>query len=335
MTADITFHYPPELFNLLVDTVPVLNRSKKDVLLFFCWGRASVSRPGAAFVVGLVGVVDRVNETLANRAADHLLAWPRHYDLDAVLVLAIKSLIAAKRKAGCAFEVLHAASVAHLEARIAEPLEAPTDWVRPNRIDCQCAHCTELSRFLADATSAIWTLRAAERMRRHVEDEIRHALEPMSIRTLSDAARPTHWFAPRTERATSAASHCASKIWQTSRSWKDCTGETSGVANDACAYAHRSAQSICQQCRCFGQCIRTVGIGNWQGSISGVQDPVPWVEYRYAGGNEFAGIAADDDEIHQRCQCGDQQIRLGKRMSLLPTGFQHQTPSQQCILRDG
>ena len=35
MTADITFHYPPELFNLLVDTIPLLNRSKKDVLLFF------------------------------------------------------------------------------------------------------------------------------------------------------------------------------------------------------------------------------------------------------------------------------------------------------------
>jgi restriction system protein len=35
MTADITFQYPPELFNLLVDTVPLLNRSKKDVLLFF------------------------------------------------------------------------------------------------------------------------------------------------------------------------------------------------------------------------------------------------------------------------------------------------------------
>ncbi|GAB6053106.1 restriction endonuclease [Magnetospira thiophila] len=33
--ADITFHYPPELFNLLVDAIPLLNRSKKDVLLFF------------------------------------------------------------------------------------------------------------------------------------------------------------------------------------------------------------------------------------------------------------------------------------------------------------
>jgi restriction system protein len=35
MQVDITFHYPPELFNLLVDAIPVLNKTKKDVLLFF------------------------------------------------------------------------------------------------------------------------------------------------------------------------------------------------------------------------------------------------------------------------------------------------------------
>jgi restriction system protein len=32
---DITYHYPPELFNLLIDTIPRLNRSKKNLLLFF------------------------------------------------------------------------------------------------------------------------------------------------------------------------------------------------------------------------------------------------------------------------------------------------------------
>lgn len=32
---DIVFHYPPELFNLLVDTIPLLCRSKTDVLTFF------------------------------------------------------------------------------------------------------------------------------------------------------------------------------------------------------------------------------------------------------------------------------------------------------------
>jgi len=35
MTADITYHYPPELFNLLVDVIPLLNKTKKDLLLFF------------------------------------------------------------------------------------------------------------------------------------------------------------------------------------------------------------------------------------------------------------------------------------------------------------
>ena len=32
---NITFHYPPELFNLLVDTIPLLCRTKGGVLLFF------------------------------------------------------------------------------------------------------------------------------------------------------------------------------------------------------------------------------------------------------------------------------------------------------------
>ena len=35
MTADITFQYPPELFNLMVDAIPTLNKSKRDVCLFF------------------------------------------------------------------------------------------------------------------------------------------------------------------------------------------------------------------------------------------------------------------------------------------------------------
>ncbi|WP_211373250.1 restriction endonuclease [Paenibacillus faecis] len=32
---NITYHYPPELMGLLIDTVPLLNRSKRDVILFF------------------------------------------------------------------------------------------------------------------------------------------------------------------------------------------------------------------------------------------------------------------------------------------------------------
>lgn len=35
LSINIIFHYPPELLNLLVDTIPLLCRSKKDVFLFF------------------------------------------------------------------------------------------------------------------------------------------------------------------------------------------------------------------------------------------------------------------------------------------------------------
>lgn len=35
MKQNDVFHYPPDLFELLAQTIPVLNRSKKSVLLFF------------------------------------------------------------------------------------------------------------------------------------------------------------------------------------------------------------------------------------------------------------------------------------------------------------
>lgn len=38
---DTGYHYPPELLNLLVDTIPLLCRSKNDVLLFFRGGGVS------------------------------------------------------------------------------------------------------------------------------------------------------------------------------------------------------------------------------------------------------------------------------------------------------
>jgi restriction system protein len=51
-----TFHYPPELFNLLVDAIPLLNRSKRDILIFF---RGS----GVSDVI-----LEDLNETLRNNS---------------------------------------------------------------------------------------------------------------------------------------------------------------------------------------------------------------------------------------------------------------------------
>ena len=35
MSSEIIHHYPPELLRLLIDTLPLLCRSKQDVLMFF------------------------------------------------------------------------------------------------------------------------------------------------------------------------------------------------------------------------------------------------------------------------------------------------------------
>lgn len=35
MNNDLAFHYPPDLFNLLVEAVPLLNKTKPDVFIFF------------------------------------------------------------------------------------------------------------------------------------------------------------------------------------------------------------------------------------------------------------------------------------------------------------
>jgi predicted 2-oxoglutarate/Fe(II)-dependent dioxygenase YbiX len=148
------------------------------------WGRPSGGRPDAAFTVHLVDVVDRVDLGLAKKTVAHVLAWPRHFDLDRVLVPAAKGLIQSKRRSGPAFDAVHEAAVAHLETRIAEPLEPPLDWMRPSGIGCRCQHCTELSEFLADRSRENWTLRAAQQVRTHVEAEIRRASADVDTETL-------------------------------------------------------------------------------------------------------------------------------------------------------
>jgi hypothetical protein len=86
-------------------------------------------------------------------------------------------------RAGAAMESLLAACLAHLEARAAEPLEAPGDWSRDSAIRCKCEHCTALGRFLASPTSETWTLKAAEQVRGHVEGEIKKARADLDTRT--------------------------------------------------------------------------------------------------------------------------------------------------------
>jgi hypothetical protein len=79
----------------------------------------------AGFVVDLLTATSRIDVGLAARAIEHLLAWPKTYKLDGVLVpaaLAIAKLV--EDKAWPAVGRLHEAALDHLRRRIAQPLEA-------------------------------------------------------------------------------------------------------------------------------------------------------------------------------------------------------------------
>ncbi|MBM4258015.1 MAG: 2OG-Fe(II) oxygenase [Deltaproteobacteria bacterium] len=136
------------------------------------WIRALPVEPGS--LIDLVTALGQIDAALANQVADHILAWPKTYDPDAVLIPTVLGLIGTTApKAQAAIQRLRSAALEHLRARIATPLEPPRDWARASKIACTCAHCRELSTFLKDPKQKQWTLKAPETGRRHVEDSIR------------------------------------------------------------------------------------------------------------------------------------------------------------------
>ncbi len=138
------------------------------------WSRTLPVEPG--FIDDLLTALGQINAALADRAADHILARPKTYEPDAVLIPAVLGLTArAASRDVAAVQRLRTAGLEHLRARIAEPLEPPGDWARASAIACSCAHCRELSHFLADPDRQTWTFKAAETGRRHVEESSRRS----------------------------------------------------------------------------------------------------------------------------------------------------------------
>jgi predicted 2-oxoglutarate/Fe(II)-dependent dioxygenase YbiX len=128
---------------------------------------------GPDFVVDLFTALARIHAPLADRAASHMLACPSTYAFDTILVPAVRDLLGSNDVARmAAVQRLRVACVAHLDARVAEPLEAPRDWQRASTLGCKCPHCAELSRFLEDPQTSRWVFRANEGDRSHVESTI-------------------------------------------------------------------------------------------------------------------------------------------------------------------
>jgi hypothetical protein len=146
------------------------------------WRRGPGVEPG--FIVDLLTALGQIDDALTGRAADHILAWPKSYGLDTVLVPAVRRLLGSSTIRGsAAVQRLRTACLDHLRARIAQPLEAPKDWRRANALACSCRHCAELGHFLADPERRMWTFKAAEAARGHIEGTISRARCDLDLTT--------------------------------------------------------------------------------------------------------------------------------------------------------
>lgn len=137
------------------------------------WARPSTMAP--RFVVDLLTATSRIDAGLAKRAIEHVLAWPRTYKPDGVVVPAALALARQKESAEWpAAGRLRQAALDHLRERIALPLEAPRDWARPNPLECKCPDCRQLGAFLRDPAKRQWLFRAPQLQRSHVEASVRN-----------------------------------------------------------------------------------------------------------------------------------------------------------------
>lgn len=128
------------------------------------------------FLVDLLAAMSRIDAALAARAIEHVLAWPKTYTPDGVLVPAARALVELAKDAGWpAVDRLRKAALDHLHKRIALPLEPPRDWARPNPLTCKCTECRALGTFLAARDQQQWRLKAIQERRLHVEQSAKRA----------------------------------------------------------------------------------------------------------------------------------------------------------------
>jgi hypothetical protein len=140
------------------------------------------SRIDAGVVADLLRALTAIDPGLSTSATDHMLAWPRTFDFDTILVPAAKMSAQTAAAAGAAR--LRDACVAHLRARVALPLAPPSDWRRTSKLGCVCEDCRRLAEFLEDPALETWSFKAAQPARSHVESTIRRAECDLACQTV-------------------------------------------------------------------------------------------------------------------------------------------------------
>lgn len=156
----------------------------------------------AELIVDLLTALDKLGATtLAERAVAHMLSDQNTYSMDMMVIPAMMILADARQASdSVAIRCLRSACLAYLNVRIAEPLAAPHNFVRPCAITCRCEHCAELGRFLVNAGREQWAFKAAEQHRKHVEATIRRGDCDLDV-TLSTIGRPYSLIATKNQRS--------------------------------------------------------------------------------------------------------------------------------------
>ena len=127
----------------LIDALPGDPTKREQV---GTWTRPTPVKPG--FVVDLLTATSRIDAGLAARAIEHLLAWPKTYKPDDVLVPAARAFAElAESELGRRW----GGSEARLSTTCAGA--SPTagsarDWTRTNLLKCTCGDCRGLGAFL-------------------------------------------------------------------------------------------------------------------------------------------------------------------------------------------
>jgi predicted 2-oxoglutarate/Fe(II)-dependent dioxygenase YbiX len=144
------------------------------------WGRREPLTP--AQLAEALGALTQIDANLAGQAVTGWLGLPEVYDPDALLLPAALLLKESGTDAAAPARLIEAV-LAHLDARIALPLEPPADWTRDATLPCACPHCQGLSRFLAAPGERVWPFRAVQADRTHVESIVQRARCDLDLRT--------------------------------------------------------------------------------------------------------------------------------------------------------
>ncbi len=157
----------PELLELLLANMPSLTKEGKPA-----W---KVSKISVETLIQFMTLLVRYNPQGTDRLARHLLEDASSlYPLDACIIplmVGLKGVFPALDHP--ALQTLHQNCLKHLQTRMAESQQAPSDLSRAAVITCRCENCQSLNRFLTEPDQNVWTIGSNNDVREHVIHSIK------------------------------------------------------------------------------------------------------------------------------------------------------------------